>query len=58
MDTQFFEPIISAVTVYLVLFALLIFGGIAIYVGYRIFGLILVSGSAAWILKLVFEGFP
>jgi len=43
----------SGVTVYLVLFALLVFGGIAIYVGYRAFGLILIAGSFAMIAALI-----
>jgi len=58
MDTIFYEPIISGVTTYLELFALLVFGGIAIYVGYRVFGLILVFGSTASLVALVFEVFP
>ena len=58
MDGIFYEPIISGVTMYLVLFALMVLGGIAIYVGYRVFGLILLSGSAVSLAALVFEVFP
>ena len=57
MDTLFYGPITSGVTVYLVLFALLVFGGIAIYVGYRAFGLILISGSVAMIAAVIFQVF-
>ena len=53
VDTLFYGPITSGVTVYLVLFALLVFGGIAIYVGYRAFGLILIAGSFAMIAALI-----
>ena len=54
MDTLFYGPITSGVTVCLVLFALLVFGGIAIYAGYRAFGLILIAGSVAMIAGLIF----
>ena len=54
MDTLFYGPITSGVTVYLMLFALLAFGGIAICVGYRAFGLILIAGSVAMIAGLIF----
>ena len=53
MDTLFYGPTVSGVTVYLVLFALLVFGGIAIYVGYRAFGFILIAGSFAMIAALI-----
>ena len=46
------------VTVYLGLFALLVFGGIAIYVGYRTFGLLLIFGSVATIAALIFRVLP
>jgi hypothetical protein len=46
------------VTIYLGLFALLVFGGIAIYVGYRTFGLMLICGSAAMIAALIFRVLP
>jgi hypothetical protein len=58
MDGIFYEPVISGVTMYLVLFALMVLGGIAIYVGYRVFGLILLSGSAASLAALVLDVFP
>ena len=58
VDTLFYGPITLGVTVYLVLFALLVFGGIAIYVGYRAFGLALISGSIAMIAALIFQVFP
>ena len=58
MDAVFYDPVISGVTMCLVLFALMVIGGIAIYVGYRVFGLILLSGSAVSLMALVFEVFP
>lgn len=58
MDGIFYEPVISGVTMYLVLFALMVLGGIAIYVGYRAFGLILLSGSAVSLAALVLDVFP
>jgi hypothetical protein len=48
MDGIFYEPVISGVTMYLVLFALMVFA----------FGLILLSGSAVSLVALVFEVFP
>jgi hypothetical protein len=58
VDTLFYGPITLGVTVYLVLFALLVFGGIAIYVGYRAFGFALISGSVAMIAALILQIFP
>ena len=58
MDTLLYEPITFSVTIYLGLFALLIFGGIAIYVGYRTFGLMLVCGSVATIAALICRVVP
>ena len=58
VDTLFYEPITFSVTIYLGLFALLVFGGIAIYVGYRTFGLMLICGSVATIAALIFRVLP
>lgn len=58
MDTLFSEPIASGVTMYLILLGLVLFGGIAFYVGYRAFGFILLSGSVALLAALVFGLFP
>ena len=58
VDTLFYEPITFGVTVYLGLFALLVFGGIAIYVGYRTFGFMLICGSVATIAALIFRVLP
>ena len=52
------ESITFTVTVYLGLFALLVFGGIAIYVGYRAFGLMLICSSVATIAALMFRVLP
>jgi hypothetical protein len=53
-----YESITFSVTIHLGLFALLVFGGIAIYVGYRTFGLILICGSVATIAALIFRVLP
>ena len=58
VDTLFYEPITFSVTIYLGLFALLVFGGIAIYVGYKTFGLMLICGSVATIAALIFRVLP
>ena len=58
MDTLFYEPITFSVTIYLGLSALLVFGAIAIYVGYRAFGLMLICGSVATIAALICRVLP
>jgi hypothetical protein len=58
MDTLFNEAIASGVTMYLILFGLVVFGGIAFYVGYKVFGVILVSGSVALLAALGSGMFP
>jgi hypothetical protein len=58
MDNLFSEAIASGVTMYLILFGLVVFGGIAFYVGYKVFGAILVSGSVALLAALAFGLFP
>jgi hypothetical protein len=58
MDTLFNEAIASGVTMYLILFGLVVFGGIAFYMGYKVFGVILVSGSVALLAALGAGMFP
>ena len=58
VNTLFYESITFSVTIYLGLFALLVFGGIAIYVGYKTFGLMLICGSVAMIAALLFRVLP
>lgn len=52
MDSLSDEVVASGIGMYLVLFALLVFGGIAFYVGYRVLGVILVGGVAALLLAV------
>jgi hypothetical protein len=58
VDMLLDESITFTATVYLGLFALLVFGGIAIYVGYRTFGLMLICSSVATIAALIFRVLP
>lgn len=58
MDTLFSEAEQAGVGTYLLLFGLIVFGGIAFYVGYRVFGVILVGGAAALLVALAAGMFP
>jgi hypothetical protein len=58
MDSLNDETVASGVGMYLVLFALLVFGGIAFYMGYRVLGVILVCGILALFAALVSDAFP
>ncbi|MGH6933766.1 MAG: hypothetical protein ACREEE_15190 [Dongiaceae bacterium] len=52
MDTWFSDAVASGVTMYLILFALVVFGGIAFYVGYRAFGIVLLCGAVLLLAAL------
>ena len=58
MDTLFSEAEQVGVGTYLLLFGPIVFGGIAFYVGYRVFGVILVGGAAALLVALAAGMFP
>ena len=53
MDTLFSDAEQAGVVMYLLLFGLIVFGGVAFYVGYRVLGVILVCGVAALLAALV-----
>jgi hypothetical protein len=58
MDTLFSEAEQARVGMYLLLFGLIVFGGIAFYVGYRVLGVIIVCGMAALLAALALGLFP
>jgi hypothetical protein len=58
MDTLFSDAEQAGVGMYLLLFALIVFGGVAYYVGYRVLGVILVLGVAALLAALMAGVFP
>ena len=58
MDSLNDETVASGVGMYLVLCALLVLGGIGFYMGYRVFGGILVCGIVALLAALVSGAFP
>jgi hypothetical protein len=57
MDSLYNETVAAGVGMYLVLFALLVFGGIAIYVGYRALGGALLAGVVALLVALAAGAF-
>jgi hypothetical protein len=52
MDTLFSDAEQVGVAMYLLLFGLVVFGGIAFYMGYRALGVIVVCGVAALLVAL------
>jgi hypothetical protein len=58
MDTLFGDAEQAGVVMYLLLFGLIVFGGVAFYVGYRVLGVILVCGVAALLAALAAGVFP
>jgi hypothetical protein len=58
MDTLFSDAEQAGVGMYLLLFGLIVFGGVAFYVGYRVLGVILVCGVVALLAALVAGIFP
>jgi hypothetical protein len=58
MDTLFSEAEQAGVVMYLLLFGLIVFGGVAFYVGYRVLGVILVCGMVALLVALAAGMFP
>jgi hypothetical protein len=58
MDTWFNEPITSGVTMYLILFGLVVFGLIAFHFGYKTFGSIFVASMIVLLAALVLGWFP
>jgi hypothetical protein len=58
MDTLFGDAEQAGVGMYLLLFAFIVFGGIAFHVGYRVFGAIVVGGVAALLVALAAGVFP
>lgn len=57
MDSLYNETVAAGVGMYLVLFALLVFGGIAIYIGYRALGVVLLGGVAVLLVALAAGAF-
>jgi hypothetical protein len=58
MDTLFGQAVQSGVTMYLMLFGLIVFGGVAFFVKYKVLGVILVGGGVALLIALVSGVFP
>jgi hypothetical protein len=52
MDSLNDEAVASGVVMYLILFALLVGGGVAIHIGYRVFGVVLIVGAGALLAAL------
>jgi hypothetical protein len=53
MDTLFGGAEQAGVAMYLLLFALIVFGGMAFYMGYKVLGVLLVGGVGALLAALV-----
>ena len=58
MDTWFNEPITSGVTMYLILFGLVVFGLIAFHFRYKTFGIIFATSMVVLLVALAFGWFP
>ncbi len=53
MDFMLTDDTALGVTMYGLLFALLVFGGVAIHLGYKAFGIVLLCGTAVLLIALV-----
>ena len=57
MEEWFSDAERAGVVMYLMLFALIVFGGVAVFVGYRVLGIVVACGAVALLVALM-SGIP